>query len=410
MLPHVPTRRGLLTSSGALVASAMIPRISLAAGRDPRFLFVFLRGGLDGLATVAPIGDPNYESARGGLELTKTGEKAGLPLDGNFVLNPNMPFLAALFRRREAAIVHAVATPYRERSHFDGQDVLETGLGGVGGGDSGWMNRLIGRLGSAGQAVPQQGLAIGPSLPILMRGPAPVVTWLPQGYPAAKEDLRNQLLDLYREVDPRLATRFETALQLDQKVGGEAALARVVGEAMKADKRRGAADFRSAGLTAGNLMSHPEGPRIATMSFVGWDTHADERPLGAGLGRRLESLDVALEGLAASMSSVWKDTVVVVATEFGRTVKMNGTAGSDHGTASVALVLGGAVKGGRVMGDWPGLAEAQMYQKRDLRPTTDLRAVFKGIARDHLGVEARDLAETVFPDSANVAPLGGLVG
>jgi len=409
MAPFHPTRRRLLVASGALVASATLPRLSRAAGRDPRFLFVFLRGGLDGLATVAPLGDPAYEAARGGLELTAGGENAGLPLADGFVLNPNMPFLAGLFRRGEASIVHAVASPYRERSHFDGQDVVETGLGGVGFSESGWMNRMIDRLGSAGAVAPRQGLAVGTMLPILMRGKAPVMTWLPPGYPAAKEDMRNRLLELYQEVDSDLAARLEAALALDHVVGGEAMLAKSVAETMKSEKPRGLPEFRRSGLTAGSLMARDEGPRIATMSFIGWDTHADEQPLGSRLGKRLESLDVALEGLATSMAPVWKDTVVVVATEFGRTVKMNGTAGSDHGTASIALVLGGAVKGGRVIGDWPGLAEAQLHEKRDLRPTTDLRAVFKGVARDHLGLDTRDLAEQVFPDSAAVAPLSGLV-
>lgn len=410
MTAFVPTRRNLLLASGALVASAVVPRISAAApGRDPRFLFVFLRGGLDGLATVAPVGDPTYEAARGGLELARTGENASLPLDDTFFLNPNMPFLASLYQRREAAFVHAVASPYRERSHFDGQDVVETGLGGIGSVHSGWMNRMIGRLGSAGRVASRDGLAIGSQLPISMRGSAPVVTWLPPGYPAVKEDLRMRLLDLYRDEDPKLAARFETALQLDRAVGGEAALAKVIDAEKRASKPRGGPDFRSSAIAAGNLMARADGPRIAILSFTGWDTHANELPLSGSLGKGLASLDLALETLAGAIAPVWKDTVVVVATEFGRTVRMNGTAGSDHGTGSVAIVLGGAVRGGRVIADWPGLAEARLYEKRDLMPTTDLRAVFKGVARDHLGLGVRELAEIVFPDSATVTPLDGLI-
>lgn len=410
MDPVLHSRRGVMTAMGTLVASAVIPRVSIAApGRDPRFLFLFLRGGLDGLAAVAPVGDPHYEAARGGLDLARTGENAGIPLDGTFVLNPNMPFLGSLFRNGEAAIAHATASPYRERSHFDGQDVVESGLGGVGRVDSGWMNRLIGLLGSQERIGRHGGLAIGSSLPLLMHGPAPVVSWLPPGYPPVKEDLRMRLLDLYRGVDPKLAASYEKALELNRAVGGEASVEKVVAEAMKAEKPRGAALFRYSGLAAGNLMARDDGPRIATMSFVGWDTHAAEGPVGGALGRTLESLDAALEGLAHAMSPVWKDTVVVVATEFGRTVRMNGTAGSDHGTASVALVIGGGVKGGRVIGDWPGLGEADLYEKRDLRPTTDLRAVLKGVALDHLGVDRRRLAEIVFPDSASVDPLRGLL-
>lgn len=409
MSAHLLSRRDLLTAGGALVASAAIPRVAVATNRDPRFLFVFLRGGLDGLAAVAPVGDPDYEAARGGLELARDGDGAGLPLDGTFVLNRSMPFLGALFRKGEAAIVHAVASPYRGRSHFDGQDVVETGLAGVGRIDTGWMNRMVGVLGSAERIGTPGGLAIGTSLPILMRGPAPVVTWLPPGYPSVTDDLRSRLLDLYREVDPGLATRYEAALALNRSVGGEASVDRVVVEAMKASAPRGAAAFRSSGLAAGTLMSRPDGPRIATMSFGGWDTHADEGPVTGALARNLESLDAALEGLAQAMAPVWHDTVIVVATEFGRTVRMNGTAGSDHGTASVAFLVGGRVKGGRVIADWPGLAQSALHEKRDLRPTTDLRALIGGVALEHLGLDERRLADVVFPESTAAAPLRGLI-
>ena len=410
MVSSRPSRRRLLTTAGALVASATIPRVALAApGRDPRFLFVFLRGGADGLAMVAPVGDPHYEAARGGLALTRRGSDAGIALDADFVLNPNMPFLATLFARAEAAVVHAVASPYRERSHFDAQDVVETGLGGVGHGETGWMNRMIGQLAAAERTAVPEGLAIGTGLPLLMRGSAPVVTWLPPGYPAVKEDLRAGVLDLYREVDPRLAVRFEKAMELDRAMGGEAAFGRTLADAMKAEKPRGAANFRSSGIAAGNLMARDDGPRIATMSFLGWDTHADERPIGGPLARQLESLDAALEGLAHAMERVWKDTVIVVATEFGRAVRMNGTSGSDHGTASLALLVGGGVRGGRVITDWPGLGEAQLHEKRDLRPTTDLRAVLKGVLQGQFGLDDRVLSQVVFPDSAAVHPLRDLV-
>lgn len=407
---HIPTRRVFLATAGALVASVSVPRVALAAnGRDPRFLFVFLRGALDGLAAVAPVGDPAYEAARSGLVLTKDGDTAGLALDGMFVLNPNMPSLHRLYGKGEAAILHAVASPYRDRSHFDGQDVVETGLAGVGRVETGWMNRALGLLGASDRISVKDGLAVGSGLPIVMRGPAPVVTWLPQGYPAAKETLQASLLELYRQSDPDLAQRLDEAIRLDQALGGEANAAKAEAEAMKALGNRGAAEFRRAGLAAGQLMARANGPRVATMSFVGWDTHADESPVGGRLGKLLESLDAAIEGLATSLAPVWKDTVIVLTTEFGRTVRMNGTAGSDHGTGSVAFVLGGAVKGGRVLADWPGLAENELFEKRDLRPTTDMRALFKGLMAEHLGLDDRQLADAVFPDSAAVAPLRGLV-
>jgi uncharacterized protein (DUF1501 family) len=145
------------------------------------------------------------------------------------------------------------------------------------------------------------------------------------------------------------------------------------------------------------------------MSFLGWDTHANEKPVDGQLGKLLGSLDAAIDGLKSEMGPVWHETVIVVATEFGRTARMNGTYGTDHGTGTVAFIAGGAVKGGRVIADWPGLAEAKLYQNRDLAATTDLRAIFKGLLHDHVGLDEKVLASEIFPDSANVKPMGGLV-
>lgn len=410
MALHRVSRRGFLLTSGALVAWTHMPRFAAAAGgRDPRFVFVNLRGALDGLAAVAPVGDPAHERARGGLSIPASGEGAGIPLDGFFMLNPNMKTLAELYRAKQALVVHAVASPYRDRSHFEGQDVLESGLGGVGRAESGWLNRALGAVPKGEPIASREALAVGPQVPLVMRGKAPVTTWMPVGFPAAAEDTRDRLLALYAHADPDLAARFAEALRLDRDTGGEAAVPKAV-KATGGGKMRSAAEFREAGVAAGRLLKRPDGPRIGSMSFLGWDTHADEKPLDGTLARLLQALDAAVAGLKSELDPVWQDTVIVVSTEFGRTVAMNGTRGTDHGTGTVTFLVGGAVKGGRVVADWPGLGTAALHEGRDLKPTTDLRAVYKGVLRDHLGIDARVLGETVFPGSAAVKPIEGLVG
>lgn len=401
MSMHPFSRRGFLFTSGTLMAWAFMPKIlSAAPARDPRFVAIVLRGALDGLATVAPVGDPDYVRVRNGLVLTGDGERGGFDLDGFFVLNSNMPRLAELYRRGEALIVHAAATPYRDRSHFDGQDVLESGEGGPGVTDSGWLNRALLALPQGEPIARRETLALGAQIPLIVRGEAPVVTLLPPGIEAASDDTRMRILDLYEHTDPALAARFADAMKLRARLG------------MSGDDLAGASEgrrFRYAGETAGKLLSRDDGPRVGAISLNGWDTHQEEGPIDGRLGRLLSALDGAIDGLRTSLGPAWKETVVTVVTEFGRTAAMNGTDGTDHGTATVMLVVGGAVKGGRVLADWPGLSPHALYEGRDLMPTTDVRAVLKGMLRDHLGVPEGALAGTVFPDSETARPVGGLV-
>ena len=398
--------RGLALFSGW----AFAPRLASAAGgRDPRFLFVILRGALDGLATVAPIGDPNYEAARGGLTMPAEGAEAGLPLDSFFTLNPNMPVLHGLIGSGDAAIVHATATSYRDRSHFDGQDVLESGQPGPGRLDSGWLNRLIGTLDPGDAVRAGSALALSEAVPLVMRGPEKVVTWTPAGFPDAPGDTRLRLLDLYTHTDPKLARLLEDALELDGIAGDESDMAAVMVRLVEADLSRLSKQFTGIAASAGKLMARDDGPRIAALSYPGWDTHRGQGLVKGRLANLLGALDSAIAALHRELQPVWRDTVVVIATEFGRAVAMNGSAGTDHGTGTVAILLGGAVKGGGVVADWPGLAGRNLFDGRDLMPTTDLRAVLKGIARDHLGIGERELAEIVFPESARTRPLAGLI-
>ncbi|MFZ1884317.1 MAG: DUF1501 domain-containing protein [Rhodoplanes sp.] len=403
---HAPTRRELLLASGVLFAWAYLPKLARAERRDPRFLVIVVRGALDGLAAVAPVGDPGWVRLRGDkAALTLDGASPGLALDGFFALNPTMPNLHRLYKAKQATIVHAVATPYRERSHFDGQDVLESGFATPGQTDSGWLNRALATL-ARDEPVATQGratFAIGPTTPLVVRGKAQILSWTPPRLPPAADDTVARLLDLYRHTDPDLARALEERI-------GVAAIAKD-GD-MSAMPGGGGAVRRyfleSAGAAA-KFLARPDGPRIGALAFDGWDTHANEGAANGRLAALLGALDSAIAAVETGMGEAWRDTVVAVVTEFGRSARINGTDGTDHGTATVALLAGGAVKGGRVIADWPGLSVNKLYEGRDLRPTTDLRAVMKGVLRDHLRVSDKALATAVFPDSAAARPTVGLV-
>ena len=406
-----PTRRGFLATAGAFTAWSFAPQFASAApGRDPRFLMVVLRGAMDGLAVIEPAFDPDFERARAGLILGADGTPAGLPITGGFLMNPKLATLHDLFSQGQALAIHAVATPYRDRSHFDGQDVLESGLPGAGPVSTGWLNRAMSQLGKAG-SVKAGGLAIGPTVPLIMRGPASTLTWAAGGVKPATDDARARLLNFYKSADPTLAGAFGRGLDLERIAASKADMDAAMGQGM--GQGGGYADqnsnFVKGMQMVGKLFTDPNGPRIGAIDLDGWDTHATEQPEGENLGKALVELDAGMAALKASLGPAWNETVVVVATEFGRTVRMNGTEGTDHGTATVAFLAGGAVKGGRVLADWPGLSDKALFQQRDLAPTTDLRAVLKGALRDHLEIEEAALGKDVFPDSQAVKPMDGLL-
>jgi uncharacterized protein (DUF1501 family) len=392
------SRRGFLGSLAAGSLAGAAPGLAFAApGRGQRRLvLVILRGGLDGLAAVAPHGDPHYERARRGLALAAPGDSGGLrSLDADFALHPALETLHAHYRRGEMTVVHAVASPYRERSHFDAQKVLELGLATPHATRQGWLNRSLPLLAGDGRGE-DYAMAIGQSVPLVLRGPERVGSWAPSRLPGPDEDLMQRLAALYAG-DGFLGPRLEAALNADRMAGTESG-----------SVRRGEG-FATRVNAAARMLAEEAGPRIAVIEVGGWDTHANQGRAGGTLAQRLHRLDEGLGRLAAGMGAAWRHTVVLVVTEFGRTVAMNGTRGTDHGTAGVALVLGGAVDGGQVRGDWPGLAPARLRDGRDLAATTDLRSVYKGILRDHLGVAASDLESRVFPSSRAAAPMEGLI-
>jgi len=394
------SRRALLLGGASFAAWAYLPKFARATdGRDPRLIVIILRGALDGLATVAPVGDPDYAGLHGSIALASEGPHAATMLDSFFALHPSMPEFARMYRDKQAAVIHAVSTPYRDRSHFDGQDVLESGFAGPGRVQSGWLNRALEGLPKGGHVT--NGLAVGATTPLVLRGAAPTVGWAPVNLPAAADDTAARLLDLYQHRDPALASALSQGLQLEKTASGDEMKAKPGGS--------NAGAMRLVARGAAKVMAADDGPRIAALAFDGWDTHANEGGPVGRLAQLLSGLDGALGEFQSGLGERWRDTVVVVATEFGRTARINGTEGTDHGTGTVALLAGGAVKGGRMIADWPGLKVANLYEGRDLAPTTDLRAALKGVLHDHLGISESVLAKNVFPDSAPVKPMQGLI-
>ena len=389
------SRRELLRRVGLGAVATSIPGICLAkADTDARFVLIILRGAADGLAIAAPYGEGKYRSHRGELAISKPGTSDGLlKLDGLFGLHPSLANTHALFEKKEALVVHAVSSPYRERSHFDGQDVLENGMASAHGKRDGWLNRALAPLGdSLGN---EAAIAMSQNTPLILRGGNSVTSWAPSRLPDADEDTLRRIEMLYAE-DEFFSTRLAQALE-SQEIAGD------IGN-MEQSRRRGNDAAQSITQSAAKFLTAPDGPQIAVLESGGWDTHANQGSTSGSLANRLEGLDQGLDALRRQLGSAWSETVVAVVTEFGRTVKVNGTRGTDHGTATAALLLGGAVNGGRIVADWPGLANNNLYEGRDLYPTTDIRSIFKGILWEHLQIPPGYLDSEVFPDSSS-APL-----
>jgi uncharacterized protein (DUF1501 family) len=408
---HAPSRRNVLLASGTLFAWALVPKLARAEGRDPRFLTIVLRGALDGLATVAPVGDPDWVKLRGDNALTYDSKTPALKLDDFFALNPAMPSFHGMFQAGEAIVVHAAATSYRERSHFDGQDVLESGVEKPGALYTGWLNRLLVSLVPEDRAGVNGGTAfgVGPVTPLVVRGPAPVLSWSPRRVLPASDDTVRRLLDLYRHTDPDFANVIEGRAKLTAIARSGAMDQKLAGPAQGDDIAQSRAYFADAVGAAAKYLARPDGPRVGALALDGWDTHYNEGIATGRLAQLLGALDGALAAVRDNMGPAWRETVVVLITEFGRTARINGTDGTDHGTATTMLLAGGALKGGRVIADWPGVKAANLLEDRDLKPTTDVRAVLKGLLTDHLRAHERVLAADVFPGSGDIRPFKGLV-
>lgn len=391
MKPHLPTRRGLLLG---LSASATLGPAALALAAAPgerRLVVVILRGALDGLAAVQPYGDPRCAELRGELALPEPGQEGGLlDLGGHFGLHPAMPQLHAMYAANQMTVIHAVSGPYRTRSHFEGQDLLESGVADRRL-ESGWLNRAVQGLSAPQGARPA--LSVGIEVPLLLRGDARVGSYAPAAFTTPAPDLYARLVTMTRD-DSVLGPAMVEGLRA--RGFAEAVLN---GEAPPSDRRNA---FPTLARAAGRLLAAADGPRVAALELNGWDTHAWQ---AARLVPPLRALDDGLAALRDALGAAWARTAVLVMTEFGRTVRINGTRGTDHGTGGVAFVAGGAVAGGRIAGDWPGLGD--LHQDRDLMPANDIRAVALALLRDHMRLPRAALARA-FPGGA-VTPMAGLV-
>ena len=374
------SRRHMLISGLTVVAAGAVPRFAYAAAATPRRLvFVIQRGAADGLAIVAPTGDPAYAAARGAL----AEDGGGASLNGLFTLHPALAAGADLYRAKQAHFAHAVATAYRDRSHFDGQNVLEGGGSRPYEKSDGWVGRLLTLL----PAAEREALAIAPAVPLALRGSAPVATYAPSRLPQADADLIARLSALYAD-DALLHPLWDSAVKTQELAGD-----------IGGNNGRNGADL---GKLAASLMLPADGARVMMIETGGWDTHSGQR---GRLTAQLRGLDQLVGALQVGLGPAWNDTLVVVATEFGRTVAVNGTGGTDHGTGSAAMFFGGAlaaggpVAGGNVSADWPGLSAANRLDGRDLKPTRSLESVIGAAIAHHYALDPARVMRTLYPDA-----------
>ena len=401
-----------------------------------KLVVIICRGAMDGLSVSPPVGDPNYRALRGEIAIAGFDQPNGaLKLDDTFGLHPKLTTVHALAMKGQARIAPAVATPDRARSHFEAQDVLESGSNVVYGASSGWLNRAMESLGPR----KIEAISVGAQAPLILRGKIQSASWSPGGFKERDSRLPGILADLYAHdplLGPALATGLNTEAMAKVATTSEAAMtpapvmtaAAMAGQPPAAGMttmqpqggdptarayaqagRAGSQAARTLGTTLAGFMVQPNGPQVAAISIDGFDTHANQGNAEGQLANRLAYLDAVVDGLSSGLGPEWRNTVVIAATEFGRTAHINGTKGTDHGTASPALVLGGGLKTGGIIGDWPTLQQAKLFENRDTAPTLDMRGLFKGVLTEQLGVSRRALDTVVFPDSASVAPAMGIV-
>ncbi|MEJ1966272.1 MAG: DUF1501 domain-containing protein [Gammaproteobacteria bacterium] len=432
-MARIDRRQFLAASALAAGGALMTSRLAFATtNTTSRFVFIILRGALDGLTAVPPYGDADYARLRRELAIGAPGSANGaLKLDGLFGLHPSLGFLGDSYTARELVVFHAVASPYRERSHFDGQDVLENGFVRPHASQSGWLNRALVSVPSDRPTRKELGVALGQNVPLVMRGPAAVASWSPSKLAALDEDTLERITDLYSR-DPLLSKRLADALAANaiatsgqDDAGNDGSSMSAGQEPAMSDKPAGAdqsqllakrdqsitragARYGEVIRAAASFLRSDDGPQIAVFDATGWDTHANEGGAQGQLGVRLGALDAGLRTLKEQLGPVWKNTAVLIATEFGRTAATNGTRGTDHGTGAAAFLVGGAVQGGRVICDWPGLSAGALHEGRDLRPTLDIRSVMKGVLTGHIRVPTAALESEVFPESGKARPLAGL--
>lgn len=388
-----PSRRGFLLGSAATLSLSGASLQVRAAQTDSRFVLIFLRGAMDGLDVVPPYGDPNLKVWRPSLVLPEPGQPSGLAdLGGFWGLHPALKTMHALYEANDMLPVHSVAGPDRSRSHFQGEDMMEIGA------DKrmtrGWLNRLAALL----PANPRcdVAFAMGGIPPLILHGPTPTTTWDPfQPRPQVSSGFYDNIVAMHAN-DAQTGAELADGLRERHYIDG----------VVSGTSYDGLADgFPRLARAAAKLLAAPDGPRLAELDLGGWDTHSGQR---SRMPDPLGTLDEGIAVLRAGLADVWSKTAIMVLTEFGRAVRVNGSGGTDHGTGTAAFLIGGAIAGGRVVANWPGLTAGQLFENRDLQPTLDIRAVAKGVLGPHFGLSAARLA-TVFPDSDQVTPKSGLI-
>jgi uncharacterized protein (DUF1501 family) len=383
----------LAFACSAAASPLMTPMTLASVPSDKRLVVIVLRGGMDGLDLLRPSGDPLLAAYRPALIA-----RAGNDLNGYFSLHPDLAGLMPMWQAGELGFVQAVSTPYRnKRSHFDGQDILESGSDHIGADtrDSGWINRMLGLIPDADK---ETAFSVGRENLLLMRGDQAVSSWSPAG----RMDISPQaklLLEAIYAKDPlfaeagqaaiTLAGQLSTQSRMPPEESDENMMQTMVQNLLKAGRAQKAEGL--ARFAAGRLR---EDTRIAAFSLGGWDTHLKQYNT---MRRALGQLQSALVTLKAELGAVWQDTAVLCMTEFGRTVRENGSEGTDHGTGGAMVLAGGAIRGGKVYGDWPGIAGPDLFAGRDLLPTNDVRRYAAWIVRGFFGLEVSSLEKTVFP-------------
>ena len=366
-------RREFIQYVAAGLAVAQTPAVLVANNPDAqskKFIWVILRGGMDSIETVMPTFEASLKRLR--PKLMADGVANYLPLEHGFALHPSLVNLHSWYKQGDFSPVIAVGSGYNDRSHFDGQDYLESGKPDIDH-ESGWLARAV-------NIKDYSALSIANSVPVSLRDTEKVSTWYPSNLKSSTEEIYRQLDVLYQE-DELLMSRLEEGMDIRNMSG------------MDGRKKR-RHNFNDLCESCAKLLTGTKSFDCATLEIGGWDTHNNQKQR---LARTLKELDEGLATLRTGLGDAWKETVVVCATEFGRTVRENGTAGTDHGTASAMFFMGGAVNGGKVLGSWPGLDEEQLYENRDLMPTTNSLAWLATIFQQHWQVEKQQLA-TVFPE------------
>jgi uncharacterized protein (DUF1501 family) len=388
-----PSRRGFLLGSAATISLGGASLQVRAAETDSRFVLIFLRGAMDGLDVVVPYGDAHLRTWRPNLVLPEPGRPNGLAdLGGFWGLHPALKAMHALYEANDLLPVQCVAGPNRSRSHFEAQDMME--IGAEKRMTSGWLNRIAALLPASSHC--DVAFNMGTMVPLILHGPTPTITWDPF------HSLPPVSAGFYDNIDAMHAHDAQTGARLADGLRERRYIDKVLAGASYNGVSPG---FPRLARAAAKLLAASDGPRMAELDVDGWDTHAGQQPM---LADSLRKLDEGIAVLRAGLADVWPKTAILVLTEFGRTVRVNGTAGTDHGTGTAAFLMGGAIAGGRVLVDWPGLAAGQLFENRDLQPTLDIRAVAKGLLGPHFGISKSGLA-TVFPDSENFAPKSGLL-